>query len=148
MITKYLSEYRSFYGFRLYDVLDDAVLLRCQGGESSDEGSSGDIDLIFLGTEYVELPILLRGVHITKPRDEFALSLERLYTPNRISEPGERVYAIESGGNRFHIIASNFWIQVCHTHSKTSSLIYLLSDNFTERDAYCSEQVKERYKIE
>jgi hypothetical protein len=147
MEPKYLSEYESPFGFHLYDVYEDALLLRCQGGFLLGADTGGDIDLIFLGVEYIELPMLLRGIHISKPRDEISVSLEQRYAPNRISEPGERVYVIESGDSRFHVIASNFWIQVCKKNAKESSLVQLLSENPADRDAYIIEQVKEWYKL-
>src|SRR5262245_37755189 len=127
MEPTYLKEYESPYAFRLYDVFKDNLLLRCQGGIFLAEDVGGDIDLIFLGAEYIELPMLLHGIRISKPRDNLALSIEKKYAPNRLSVPGDRVYAIESEGNRYHIIASNFWIQVCKDHTLESSLIPLSS---------------------
>jgi hypothetical protein len=148
MDPTYLKEYVSPFGFRLYDVFGDHLLLRCPGGMFLGEDIGGDIDLVFLGIEYVELPALLRGVHITKPRDEIAISIETKYIPNRTSDPGDRVYAVTSEGNRFHVIATNFWIHILRTHSKESSLPPLFGGNLTERDKYFRERVKEWYKLE
>jgi hypothetical protein len=148
MEPTHLKKYESPYGFRLYDVYEHAVLLRCKGGMLLGEDTGGNIDLIFLGVDYIELPMLLRGISISKPRDELALAIENKYMPPRGSDPGDRIFAIESEGKRFHLIASNFWVQINKKAVEESSLIPLLSNNLAERDAYMLEQVKEWYKLE
>ena len=139
-----IKDYTSEYSFRIYDWLEECLLLRCQGGLFT----GADIDLIFWGVKYLELPLLLRGVRITRPRDKETISYEEKYAPDKLAEPGDRTYLIESEGNKFYIIASNFWILENNNHVSESSLIPLLSQEEVVREKYFNEVVGNCYKIE
>ncbi len=116
-----LSEYskdRDFGLFEATSIYDDSYLLYRAVGSSlglpGDPGPTSSIDLIFLGTKYVDLPIELRGVRISKLREDKTKELSNLFDPGNPTEPDERVYTIESEGKRFYVVAPNFWI---HEHN-------------------------------
>src|SRR5262245_37884450 len=124
----YLDKYSSEYAFRLYDYMDGNVLLRNPGGLFMGEETGGNIDLVFLGVDYIAIPTLLRGVEIERTRDEIALLLEKKFLPGSLADPGDQVYAIYSGGERYNIVARNFWVLVCKDYDKESSLDWLFCD--------------------
>jgi hypothetical protein len=138
-----IKEYVSEYSFRLYDWSDVNLLLRCQGNIFS----GGDIDLVFWGVKYLELPLVLSGVKICRPRDETAILYEKKYAPDIFTELGDRTYAVESEGNRFNIIASNFWVLETNSHVTESSLASLLSQNEDVREKYFENIVSNWYKV-
>jgi hypothetical protein len=148
----YLTEYLSPRLFVLYDATPvygqncsgGALLFRSMGGLF--EGAS--IDLFFSGIHYFELPSELRGVRITKPRDDVALLCEEDYDPYSSAKRGDRAYAIKSEGKRYYVISSYFSI---HIHTKPlleTSLSSLCSDDLKTREAFFNEFVREWYKVD
>src|SRR5687768_7810502 len=116
-----ISEYSSPRSFHLFDALwgGSYVLLHGFGGMFTGDA----IDLIFLGTDYVQIPAELHGVTVTQPLDGLAVECERTFGVNRRNEEpqGKRVFVIESEGQRFHIIAAKLWVMT-RTHTGKSSL--------------------------
>ncbi len=107
------------------------------------------IDLIFLGLDYSELATKLSGVRISKPRDEQALEFAQAFVPYRgPADGGDRVYALESRGKRFHMIAPSFSIHVHKAPLLESSLIPLCNEDLGKRRAYFEQYVSEWYKID
>lgn len=145
-----LKEYTCESRFILYDagaytpLCSDVVLYRAMGGMFT--GPS--IDLIFLGIHYFEMPNELKGVHVSRPRDEQALEFAKVYAPQYEEELGERVYVVESNGRKFHVIAENFWVHVHTEPLSRSSLVPLCEDDLARRDAYIGRYVEEWYKVE
>lgn len=107
------------------------------------QDTGGNVDLIFLGVEYLEAPVLLRGVKIEKSRDEPALRLENRFFPGNLDDPGERVYTIYSEDQRYNIIARNFWVLICKESNKESSLISLFNKDTKLRDVFFDNNVLE-----
>jgi len=64
-----------------------------------------NIDFVCLGVEYLALPRILRGLEITLPTDEELTQIE-IFVGKRV-EPNE-VRVLQSGGNRFSVVASSF----------------------------------------
>jgi hypothetical protein len=143
-----LKEYSSENRFVLYEagaftpLCSDVVVFRAMGGMFA--GPS--IDLIFLGLNYFEMPNQLRGVRVWRPRDEGALEFGRSFAPHHGAELGDRVYAVESNGKRFHVIAAKFWVHLHRTPNRTSALTSL--NDLDARDEYIQRYVKEWYKVE
>ena len=155
MEPTFLSEYRKERAFVLFDATslyrNGYLLFRSMGAMSVMPGEPcprPSIDLIFLGTKYIELPTEILGVRIYKPRDSKTKELSELFDTNFFSGPDERVYVIESEGRRYHVVASNFWIHEHNQIMSHSSLIALRSEDLKERDAYFREYVQAWYKIE
>ncbi len=144
-----LKEYSSERHFTLYDagaytsLCSDTLLFRSMGGMFA--GPS--IDLIFLGLHYSEFATPLEGIRISKPRDEQAFRFAQESIPHYEGEDADRVYAVESKGKRFHIVAANFWIHIHTEPLIESSLIALCSEDFDKRRDYLERKVKEWYKI-
>lgn len=139
-----LREYSSARFFRIYDLVENYLLIRGEGGMFI----GTDIDLIFLGVKYIEIPFELEEIKITKPRDTQSIEYEQKFAPDKFAKPGDRAYLIESTTGKFHIIASNFWIHVSTEHRSESSLPHILNDDETKRNLYFDEYVAEWYKIE
>ena len=143
-----MNEYSSDKCFDLYEagtytpLCGDVVVFRAMGGMFT--GPS--IDLIFLGLDYFEMPNRLRGVRVWRPRDERALEFGRSFGPYYGEELGEKVYAVESNGKRFHAIAAKCWIQVHRELNRDGALTPL--NDIGGRDAYIERYVKEWYKVE
>src|SRR5215510_1060616 len=144
----YLDKYSSEYAFRLYDYMDGNVLLRNPGGLFMGKETGGNVDLVFLGIEYLEIPALLHGVKIERSRDEHALLLEKKFLPGRLADPGEHAYSIYSEGGRYNIVARNFWILVCKDYDEESSLVWLFCEDLKKRDALFQAKVEQWYKID
>ena len=141
-----IDEYSSERGFHLFDAAwgGGCVLLHGFGGMFVGDA----IDLIFLGTEYLQVPAELRGVSITQPRDGLSVECERTFGGRRQGEgpQGNRVFAIESEGQRFHVIAAKLWVMT-RTHTGESSLPVLFGDDLAAREKFIDEQVREWYKM-
>ena len=143
----FLKEYSSEKRFVLYEagaytaLCGDVVVFRALGGAFA--GSS--IDLIFLGLVYFEMPNLLQGVRVWQPRDESALQFGRSFAPQYGEELGDKVYAVESNGKRFHAIAANFWVHVHRALNRVSALTPL--NDLDARDEYLERYVKDWYKV-
>lgn len=144
----YLKEYSSEKNFLLYEagvytgLSGDMVVFRALGGKFA--GAS--IDLIFLGLVYFEMPNRLRGVRVWRPRDESALQFGNSFAPYYGDELGDKVYAVESEGKRFHVIAANFWVHVHKDFNRVSALRPL--NDLDARDEYIERYVKDWYKVE
>jgi hypothetical protein len=141
MKQKLVADFSSERAFDIFDAEagHHFLLVRSSGGEHN-----VNIDLIFGGVLFVELPSSLFGIKISKPCDEKALELEKRFTTYQAAEyKGEFVYALESQGNRFHIVASALWI---HENTlPTSSLIPMCKDRKVEE--YYANYVKKEYKL-
>lgn len=146
-----IRSYKSTRLFQIYDWLEGNLLLRSQGSTHKKyEGriqTWGDIDLVFWGVKYIELPIDLRGVMITKPMDDKAIRYESKYASDKFIEAGMRTYLLQSEENRFYVIASNFWILENKTHVSESSLKYVTSYNEKIREDYFIKHVEKWKKV-
>jgi hypothetical protein len=144
----FLKEYSSESSFVLYEagaytaLCGDMVVFRAMGGLMARPG----IDLIFLGLVYFEMPNQLRGVRVWRPRDESALQFGSSFAPHYGDELGDKVYAVESNGKRFHAIAANFWVHVHRELNRVSALTAL--NDLDARDEYIERYVKAWYKVE
>jgi hypothetical protein len=105
------------------------------------------IDLVFLGTDYVNLPSTLPGLSISQPCDDAAVSVEKEFGIERKLEhpEGKRVFVIESE-KQYQVIAAKMWI-VVRTHRPELSLKPLWGENDNERRQFISEHVKEWYRM-
>jgi len=104
------------------------------------------IDIVFLGLKYFELPNQLRGIRVFKPGDEEARQFGKAFAPENECDVRDHVYAVESNGKRFHVIAATFWVFVYLSLQRTSALGPL--NDLTTRDQFIERNVKEWYKIE
>jgi len=147
MESVYLDKYSSEYAFHLYDYMDGNVLFRNPGGLFMGKEIGGNVDLVFLGIEYLEIPALLRGVTIERPRDDHALLLEEKFLPGSLADPSDQAYSIYSEGRRYNIVARNFWILECKDFDKESSLVWLFCADLKKRDAFFQTKVAQWYKI-
>lgn len=138
-----VAEFLSKRAFTLYDcyIGHQHLLLRSEAGLRTGE----NVDLIFAAIQYLEIPFLLYGVRITRPRDEQAISLEKKFAAKTYD--GDFVYAIESQGKRFHVIASTLLIHVNTLPIGISSLTPMCKGELDDQKAYYAQYVKEWYKI-
>ena len=148
MDPRYLKEYSAEKLFHLYeaalytDLCGEMVVFRAMGGMFA--GPS--IDLIFAGVIYFEMPNQLRGARVWRPRDEGALEFGNTFSPHYGEQLGDKVYAVESNGKRFHAIAGNFWVHVHREPNRVSALKAL--NDLDARDEYIERYVKDWYKVE
>ncbi|MBX7173531.1 MAG: hypothetical protein K1X72_21365 [Pyrinomonadaceae bacterium] len=145
-----IKEYSSSRAFHMRDVSWSGSGLTLHSFGSSHVIGGGDaVDLIFLSTDYVELPFeIFGGLRVTQPCDDLAIEYEQRFAGYRKSEhlEGKRVFVIESAGRRFHIVAGKLWI-LTRTHNLQSSINALLSNNETERTNFIEQHIKEWYKM-
>jgi hypothetical protein len=105
-----------------------------------------NIDLIFGGVLYIELPSMLFGIHVTRPCDKISVELEKKHTTYQSANyDGEFVYSIESRNTRFNVVASALWIHI--NTLPESSLIPMCKNGFITNEEYYSKYVQEAYKI-
>lgn len=132
--------------FDCFDVEDPKLLLlRLRRGL---HGRS-NTDLIFGGVQHVDLPWSLVGVKVYRPRDEFAIEIEKRYANgDYISDyKGEWAFILESGERLYHVIASGLWIHVNTLQSEESSLKYIDEIIRGGDGPYHRKYVEEIYKV-
>lgn len=143
---------KEFSSERIFDLSDavrpNLLLFRNYGGSFNPVTT----DLIFAGVLYMEIPSILFGIRITIPCDEKAIEIEKNHTTFQCvadEYKGELVYAIESEGKRFHVVASTLWIHIHTLPSDQSTLFTFDGDGNSElRKVYYSDHLKEWYKLE
>ena len=141
-----IKEYSSPRKFSIFYVSwPGALVLHSHGGVFVGEA----IDLIFLSTDYVELPFEVQGLRVSQPLDESAAHYELEFgVPRRLEQAeGKRVFIIESEGRRFHIIAAKMWVLVRTHKSRASLLQRLFDDDLQAREAFINTHVKEWYRM-
>jgi hypothetical protein len=139
-ITEYTSP-RSFH-FSEVDWRSGMFVLHSFGGMFLGNA----IDLIFLGTNYVNLPSTLRGLRISQPCDDLAVRFEKKFGIVRKVEEsvGKRVFVIESQ-NQYQVIAAKMWV-VVRRHNPWLSVKPLLGHEEVERNKFIDEHVMEWYR--
>ena len=107
------------------------------------------IDLVFLATDHLDLPFEVNGLRISQPFDIEALEYERTFgVARKLEEPvGKRVFAVESVGKRFHVIAAKMWVLI-RPHNPSLSLRPLFDSNSESRDDFINKHLKEWYKMD
>jgi hypothetical protein len=141
-----LDAFSSDKCFDCFDVEDPKfLLLRSRRGMFRPSNT----DLIFGAVQHVDLPWSLFGVKVSRPRDEFAIEIEKRYAnENYISDyQGEWAFILESGERRYHVIASALWIHVNTLPSQESSLKYVDEIISGADGPYHMKHVKEYYKV-
>lgn len=88
--------------FRVWDlrVSHDQLLLRSPKNESH----PSNIDIIFVGVEYIGIPTMFRGLRIDAPTDDDCKAAEHALGAS-IAAPN-RVYVLENNGHRHIIVAA------------------------------------------
>jgi hypothetical protein len=136
----WVPEFTSERTFEIFDAdaMYSFVLLRSSGGSFSE-----NVDLIFAGVLYLEIPSTFSGLTVSVPCDEEAVELEKRFTTYQsANHDGEFVYAIESGGSRFHVVASTLWIHV--NTFPTSSLTPMAHEG---KEGHYAKHVLEEYRL-
>ena len=105
------------------------------------------IDLVFLRTDYVNLPFELNGLSVSQPCTEFEIQFEKEFgIARRFEEPeGKRVFIIESS-KKYQVIAAKMWV-VVRTHHPGVSLRPLLGEVPGQREQFIDQHVKEWYRM-
>ena len=105
------------------------------------------IDLVFLSTDYVNLPFEINGLSVSQPCGESEIQFEKDFgIVRKLEKPeGKRVFLIESS-KRFQVIAAKMWV-VVRTHHPGVSLQPLLGDMPDEREKFIDQHVKEWYRM-
>ena len=141
-----ISEYSSQRAFHFSEVDWGAgvFVLHSFGGKFLGDA----IDLIFLGTEHVNLPFELHGLRISQPCDETSARFETEFgIARKLEEPvGKRVFLIESQDHHYQVIAAKLWV-VVRTHKPGLSVKPLLGPTEDERNKFIDEHVKEWYRM-
>jgi hypothetical protein len=140
METIMLDEFSSDRVFSLTDYLigHQHLLSRSRAGV----GGEQNVDLIFAAVQYVELPTLLNGILVFKPRDAQSVSLEQRAGVD--TRGGDRIFVIESQGRRFCIVASAHWI---HVNTLNDSSLVPMCGHGADIESYYANHVKESYRI-
>jgi hypothetical protein len=140
-----IAEYTSDRAFHFSEVAWGQHMFALHGFGGKFLGDA--IDLIFLNTDYVNLPFELRGLRISQPCDESAIRFEKEFGFVRKFEEqvGKRVFVVESQG-QYQVIAAKMWV-VVRTHKPGMSVKPLLGENEGERSKFIDEHVKEWYRM-
>lgn len=149
MEPQFIKEFISERSFHISDAEEGGLLLLRDYGGVHDPITT---DLIFAGVLHIDLPFMLFGLRITMPCDEKAIEVEKRHTTFQcVSDEfkGEFVYAIESQGKRYHVVASTLWIHV-HTLPDGESTLFTFDMYHSQerRKDYFDHHLKEWYKIE
>ena len=142
-----INEYTSQRTFSIHEASwgCQALVLHSFGGMFVGDA----IDLAFLATDHLDLPFEINGLRISQPCDDEAVEYERTFgVALKLEEPvGKRVFAVESAGKRFHVIAAKLWVLI-RPHDPSLSLSPLLDSNSECRDDFINEHLKEWYKMD
>ena len=144
----YRNEYTNDSGFRLLEAIENWIVFRAVVSSYIIPGESEPrptVDIMFLGAIYIELPTHIKGLKVTKPKDNLSKNYAEKYDKGFNFD--ERVYAIESNGNRYHVVASNLWI---HVHKKRISELpikHFISQDLDSYNNYLSKYVQDWIKI-
>lgn len=105
------------------------------------------IDLMFLSTDYVNLPFEITGLSVSQPCGESEVQLEKEFgIVRKLEEPlGKRVFLIQSS-KIFHVIAAKMWV-VVRTHDPGVSVRPMLGELPGEREKFIDQYVKEWYRM-
>ena len=135
-----LDEFSSDRIFRMtdYRIGLHHLLLRSRIGI----GGEQNVDLIFAGIEYLELPLLLHGIRISRSQDDRAISLEQRAAVD--THYGERMFVLESGGRDFYIVASAHWILI---NTLIGSSLVPMCDQEASWEEFYRDHVKEFYQL-
>jgi len=148
----YRKEFKTDGGFRLFEAKGDWLVFRCQPSSYIVPGESKKrttVDLILQGTIFIELPTLIHGFKLTRPRDNLSKSFADQWDRNNFwGTEEERVYAIETEGNRFHIVGANLWIQILNERISESPLSHFYHGSLEQYNEYLERYVEEWIKIE
>jgi hypothetical protein len=89
--------------FRIWDynVSHNQMLLRSPKSPDHSE----NIDIVFWGVEYIEIPSAFTGVELVKASTEEASSMKRI--PEKRCETSD-VHVLSSGGKKFVVVAAGF----------------------------------------
>lgn len=138
-----IQEYSSPQAFHVSEVVCGMFVLHAFGGTFVGDA----IDLIFLSTDYINLPFELHGVKISQPCDDWAAGIEKEFgIVRKLEEPeGKRVFVIDSQA-RYFVIAAKMWV-VVRTHKPGLSVKPLLAQSEAERNQFIDENVKEWYRM-
>lgn len=141
-----IQEYSSPRSFHFSEVYWGSSVLVLHSFGSSFLGAA--IDLVFLGTDFVNLPFEVEGLRVSQPCGESEIQFEREFGITRKLEEvaGKRVFVIESS-KTFRVIAAKMWV-VVRTHHPELSLLPLLGQAPGERERFIDEHVKEWYRME
>lgn len=140
-----IPEYRSERAFHFSEVEWGASVFVLHGFGGMFLGDA--IDLIFLGTEYVNLPFEIRGLRISQPCDESAMRFEKEFgIVRKLEEPlGKRVFVVESQ-RQYQVIAAKMWV-VVRAHKPGVSVKPMLGQDEGERNRFIDEHVREWYRM-
>lgn len=146
------KEYKTDSWFRILEARGDWFVFRRQVSSYIVPGESAPrptIDIVLVGAMFIELPMIIEGFTITKPRNELSKKFSERYDKgNDFLEAGERTYSIETNGNRHHIVTSNLWIHVHNQQLRISPLDYLGSSDLDKHNYYYENFVEEWIKID
>lgn len=148
----YLKEYENDAAFWLLEAKNNWIVFRTQPSSHLLPGETKprpSVDLILLGAMFIELPTCICGLSITKPKD----GLSRIYAEKHdkgfeLLGNNERVYAIESAANRFHIVAANLWIHVHKKRIFELPIQHFYDGEIESYNKYLDKFVEEWIKIE
>jgi hypothetical protein len=142
-----INEYTSERTFNIYEASwgSHALVLHSFGGMFLGDA----INLVFLAVDRVDLPYEIGGLRVSQPCDNEAVEYERKFgAARKLEEPaGKRVFAVESAGKRFHVIAAKMWVLI-RPHDPTLSLRPLLDSNSEGRDEFINKHLKEWYTMD
>ncbi len=94
-----MQEFKRSFRLWEFQVSHGQLLLRSPKSESE----SQNLDIVFAGVEYIELPTKMETVTLTEPSAE---ERERAADALGKSVPVERVFIIESNERRFLVVAA------------------------------------------
>ena len=143
----YLREFSVPCVFWFFEAKGNWIVFRSHPSSYTPEGETKprpSVDLILLGAIFIELETTLYGLKITRPRDQLSATYREKYDQGfNFSENEERVYAIESQGNRFHVITANLWIHIHKQRMGESPLNHFYDGDITKYNEYLDKYVEQ-----
>lgn len=101
------------------------------------------VDIIFVGTMYIELLSQFKKITISKANDKKSFELAKKFDNGfDFLQSDERVYKIESQNDSFYVVTAHLWIHEHYCQYPTDSFI----KNFNN-DEYLKKYVKNWVKI-
>lgn len=130
-----IEKFQSAKIFQVWDALVSHAhfLLR----SSYTDPDSGNIDIIFIGTSYLEIPTMLYGLEIAETLDSFLLDQFTKRTGKKFGiGTGNKLFEIKSAGKEFYVIAGQVLIDTNTLETFESPLRAILGIDDKEREGY------------
>jgi hypothetical protein len=116
-------------GFRMWDYLCSHNQLNIRNARVHDDGSSSNVDLVFYGVAYMELPPILADLQFDSPTESEVEYLRGRYDNQYESSCNPRNYYVLIARNiRYYVVAEDLYMERNDLPLEVSALDHIWGD--------------------